>query len=225
MKKDFKGQIGFYLLLDTAKSRSIRTVINLETTPMPEQFAAQGHYIGPDRIGFWDRLEDPKWNYCSRFYIRQFDPEQKLKIEIVSNFVNGNITFGRNNKFIYNNPPKEISENHLKTSFERGLLSDHLTYKRTNVYRQRFLIKERNLPAEQQPLNQNNEPLYDTHEINWDIIYCKLKLLDSISVSTASRDCYFNLHYPYDHSDCRGAIIKECDSNNLKNFYEIKSLT
>lgn len=226
MNLQHKGQIGFYVLFDSYLSRDdIRTVINLETIPMPEQFAAEGHYIGLDRTEFWKRIEDVKMNYCHRFYVYQYDFKQNLKVDFVINFINGDVTLGLRKKLAYNGNPIEISEKVFSSKYVKALLSDHIHFKGVNIYRQRFLIEERKLPSAKQPLNQCDKPYYDEHEIQWNIMYCQLKLLDDIALSTTSRAAKFTMSYPHPYESCKGAIIKECESNKIKNFYEIKPLT
>ena len=225
MREDFKQNIGKYLLLDTLDSRPIRTILNLETIPMPEQFAAKGHSISKNRTKFWKGLENAKKNYSNRIYIRQCNTKDNLIAALTINIIDGEVSIFGSDKYIYNKDPIEISEKLLNRSFEENLLLDNISHKGINIYRQRFLIKERKLPPEQQPLNECNRPYYDEHEIQWNIMCTRIKLLDQLSLSTISRKAAFELHFPHNHHSCIGALVKESQSNVLRSLFEIKSLT
>ena len=88
MKKN--ENIGYYNLLDTKNSKEIRTVINLETIPMLDQFAAQGHDVSPERERIQEILSEPKWNYSHRIWIKQFLPDS-ISHECIINIIDGSI--------------------------------------------------------------------------------------------------------------------------------------
>lgn len=213
-------QVGFYCLLDTLNARDTRTIINLETKSMPDQFEAQGHSLKDEK--HQAMMSDAKYNYGSRIYIKQIDTIKNLRVDIILNVINGNITVGRNKKFIHDKEPREIPELWVRRLRRSDSLSEHIEHKGVSFYRDQCYITDREKLPEEQPLTDGKTPLYAQSRINWDIMCVHAKLWDDITVSTLSRNAKFSFSFPHDHRLCIGALVREDPANIISKLFFYK---
>ena len=222
MKKN--KNTAYYNLLDTQNTFYIRYVINLETIPMLDQFAAQGHDVSPKRERIQEILSEPKWNYSHRLWIKQFHSiPDSISHECIINIIDGSIEI--NNKiYPYTGTSIEADEEELDLELDKVKcdLPFELQNKGIKYFkRQRFFISNRHDKI--QPQTDCGTNLYDESEINWNVMKTKLDI-ENITISTMSRDAFFDIFYAHKNliKGCRGALIKESDENKLHDFFEIK---
>jgi hypothetical protein len=204
----------FFCMLDTLDVRETRTIINAATSFMPEQFEAQGHEMAHRMEPF---AQNTKLNYFSHFFIEQRVNNQTINLSF--DILNCEFTIEGQKKPL-NTKPIEI-KSALINGFMQKQNAD-FDYKGIAVHRHNFHLEDRFLPSQLQPLTDNKTPLYDTHEINWNLFIVRLFLHDSITVNTNSRDCRFQLQFPHAHQSCVGAMIRESDDHKLDHLFQIK---
>lgn len=226
MKKN--ENIAFYTLLDTKNTRDIRTIINLETIPMLDQFAAQGHDISAERERTQEILSEPKWNYSHRIWIKQFISDDS-SLECIMNIIDGSIEYN-NKKYFFIQDPIEVEEKNrlidsyliefiVNQNFGSDFFLDDFN-KRLPVTRRNLYISNRHDKV--QPKTDCNTNLYDQSEINWNIILSRISFLDRITMITFSRAARFQTVFPHDWKNCKGALVKESNENKLHDFFEIR---
>jgi hypothetical protein len=219
--------IAFYNLLDTKNTRDIRTIINLETIPMLDQFAAQGH-DATRKEWVEEKLSEPKWNYSHRIWVKQFPPDGS-SLECIMNIIDGSIEYN-NKKYFFIQDPIEVEEkNRLLDNFliqfmlEHNFGSDFFlddVNKKLSVTRRNLYIANRHDKV--QPKTDCNTNLYDQSEINWNIILSRITFLDIITIITFSRAARFKIVFRHDWKNCKGALVKESNENKLHDFFEIR---
>lgn len=225
MKKN--ENIAFYNLLDTKNTRDIRTIINLETIPMLDQFAAQGH-DATRKEWVEEKLSEPKWNYSHRIWVKQFPPDGS-SLECIMNIIDGSIEYNNKKYFLIQDPFEVEEKNRLMDNYLVQFMLEHNlgfdfflddVNKRLPVTRRNLHISNRHDKV--QPKTDCNTNLYDQSEINWNIMLSRISFLDKITIITFSRAARFKTIFPHDWKNCKGALVKESNENKLHDFFEIR---
>ena len=220
MEKD--ENIGYYNLLDTKNTKEIRTVINLESIPMLDQFAAQGHDT-TRKEWIKEKLSEPKWNYSHRLWIKQILPDD-ISHECIINIIDGSIEID-NEVYPYTGTFIEADEEELDLELDK--VKCDLPFEPQNkgvkyFKRQRFHIGNRHDKI--QPQTDCGTNLYDESEINWNVMKTKLSLYNNFKITSMSRKASFKVMLDSLRGIklCKGALIEESDENYLDDFFEIK---
>lgn len=209
--------IGYYCLLDTLHSRSIRSVFNLETKPMPSLYAASGRDMS--LRSSQANIAKLKFNYANKIYCMQTNKQEDYKKEFTINIISGSINAGKDKTYPYTGGHKEVQEEHLVASLKKT--TTEIEIDGAGFARQRFFISDRHKPANQQPLTDlKNGPLYNCSELNWNIMCIRAAFLDDISLCTYSRDGKFSFAFPHEHKECSGALVKKHPSNKRSDLFE-----
>ena len=132
----------FYTALDTLRTREIRTVINLETQPIPELLKAEGKNLNDKQTK--KELSDHKYNFISKIFIQQ-SPGLKIIIDL-----NTTDLIINSKKFIAPQKSSEVPEGEYKKYFN-SLKSAELDEIKVNSFkvqgvsflRHRFIISNR----------------------------------------------------------------------------------
>jgi len=217
----------FFCLLDTKKSRDVRTIINLTTNPLLHQFEAQGHDMSEQKK-ILEEEGRSQYHWGKKVWIQQqllkasdFGPKG-YKISFAWDIETG--TYERGNffekQYIEENPI-EISEQSFQDNYINNLFP---TWKDRGIEfkRHTFLISDRHKKI--QPKVHGNKNLYDVSPINWRIVQVKTRLIDQIFFNTCSRSCIFSLCFPHDYKKCSGAFVRQSDENKRDFLYQVQDI-
>lgn len=205
----------FYKALDTQRTRSIRTVINIETAPNLELLKAEGKDINCPKIKA--HLKQSPHNFIESIYVNQTPgPEITINLNTHNLKINSKkFDFPKGGKYIKKITEKEYFLNwkFLKNIEEND--SPHLlkiVQPNSIIYQQRFTISNK---------DEIRKEFFKYSHRNWDIKVSNIFLQDDIELFISSRNNNFRLSFPHDYKKLRGILIKNDKNNVIPNLKSV----